>query len=119
MSEPWVGATASPLASDVVVLLALCFLIFDHPFLFSCYCTVPDDIDIALLRRFHSRIFVGPPSHKERIEMIANFMDGIQHCLDDKQVMSLANRIPGWSGSDIKVHLQYDGGCWCWTGRAG
>ncbi|CAM9242732.1 unnamed protein product, partial [Laminaria digitata] len=29
-------------------------------------------------------------------------MDGIQHCLDDKQVVSLANRIPGWSGSDIK-----------------
>lgn len=81
---------------------------------FRFWCAIvllPDDIDVALLRRFHSRIFVGPPSHKERIEMIANFMDGIQHCLDDKQVMSLADRIPGWSGSDIKVHLQYKRGC--------
>ena len=80
---------------------------------------LPDDIDIALLRRFHSRIFVGPPSHKERIEMIATFLDGIQHCLDDKQVTSLADRIPGWSGSDIKVHLQYEGGYRCLEGLGG
>lgn len=64
-----------------------------------------DDIDVALLRRFHSRIFVGPPSHKERVEMIVSFMDGIEHSLDHKQISSLADRIPGWSGSDIKVYV--------------
>lgn len=68
-----------------------------------------DDIDIALLRRFHSRIFVGPPSHKERVEMISSFMGSIDHCLDDKQFASLADRIPGWSGSDIKVCVHIAG----------
>lgn len=62
-----------------------------------------DDIDIALLRRFHSRVFVGPPNHKERVDMIASFMDGIEHHLDEKLMSRLADRISGWSGSDIKV----------------
>eukprot|EP00903_Cladosiphon_okamuranus_P007677 g7441.t2 len=61
-----------------------------------------DDIDVALLRRFHSRIFVGPPNHKERMAMIASFLEGIEHSLDDKQISSLAGRLPGWSGSDIQ-----------------
>jgi len=68
---------------------------------FSC----ADDIDVALLRRFHGRIFVGPPSHKERVDMIASFMQGIEHALDSDHLSSLADRLPGWSGSDIQVCL--------------
>lgn len=37
--------------------------------------------------------------------MIASFLEGIEHSLDDKQVSSLAGRLPGWSGSDIQVCL--------------
>ncbi|CAM9417750.1 unnamed protein product [Scytosiphon promiscuus] len=61
-----------------------------------------DDVDVAMLRRFHSRVFVGPPSHKERVDMINNFMKGIDVNLDDKQLSILADRTRGWSGSDIK-----------------
>ncbi|CAM9293034.1 unnamed protein product, partial [Hapterophycus canaliculatus] len=64
-----------------------------------------DDVDVAMLRRFHSRVFVGPPSHKERVDMIVSFMEGIDFKLDDKQLSILADRTHGWSGSDIKVHL--------------
>ncbi|CAM9994376.1 unnamed protein product [Ectocarpus sp. 6 AP-2014] len=61
-----------------------------------------DDIDIALLRRFHSRVFVGPPNHKERMDMIVSFMEGIEHSLDSTQISALADRVSEWSGSDIK-----------------
>ncbi|CAM9237328.1 unnamed protein product [Ectocarpus fasciculatus] len=61
-----------------------------------------DDIDIALLRRFHSRVFVGPPNHKERMDMIVSFMEGIEHSLDSEQLSTLADRVSEWSGSDIK-----------------
>lgn len=37
--------------------------------------------------------------------MIASFLEGIEHSLDDKQISSLAGRLPGWSGSDIQVRL--------------
>lgn len=37
--------------------------------------------------------------------MIASFLEGIEHSLDDKQISSLADRLPGWSGSDIQVCL--------------
>ncbi|CAM9727510.1 unnamed protein product [Ectocarpus sp. 4 AP-2014] len=61
-----------------------------------------DDIDIALLRRFHSRVFVGPPNHKERMDMIVSFMEGIEHSLDSTQISALSDRVSEWSGSDIK-----------------
>lgn len=35
--------------------------------------------------------------------MIVSFMEGIEHSLDHKQISNLADRIPGWSGSDIQV----------------
>lgn len=79
------------------------------PPLYFVYVLWADDIDIALLRRFHSRIFVGPPSHKDRVDMIVGFMGGIENSLDDKQLTSLAERISGWSGSDIKVCLKKKG----------
>lgn len=37
--------------------------------------------------------------------MIASFLEGIEHSLDDKHISSLADRLPGWSGSDIQVYL--------------
>ena len=37
--------------------------------------------------------------------MIASFLEGIEHSLDDKQISSLADRLPEWSGSDIQVCL--------------
>lgn len=37
--------------------------------------------------------------------MIVSFMEGIEHSLDHKQISSLADRIPGWSGSDIQVYV--------------
>lgn len=37
--------------------------------------------------------------------MIASFLEGIEHSLDDKQFSSLAGRLSGWSGSDIQVCL--------------
>lgn len=37
--------------------------------------------------------------------MIASFLEGIEHSLDDKQLSSLAGRLSGWSGSDIQVCL--------------
>lgn len=37
--------------------------------------------------------------------MIASFMQGIEHGLDNNHLSSLADRLPGWSGSDIQVCL--------------
>lgn len=62
-----------------------------------------DDVDIALLRRFHSRIFVGPPNATERMEMLSAFLAGIDHTITLEQLSTLADRLIGWTGSDIKV----------------
>lgn len=37
--------------------------------------------------------------------MIASFLGGVEHSLDDKQFSGLADRLAGWSGSDIQVRL--------------
>lgn len=42
--------------------------------------------------------------------MILRFMANIEHSISQEQLSSLADRLPGWSGSDIKVcPLGYDG----------
>ena len=37
--------------------------------------------------------------------MMASFMEGIEHALDNNHLSSLADRMLGWSGSDIQVCL--------------
>ena len=61
-----------------------------------------EDCDPALLRRFGVRVFVGPPSKRDRKKMFARHLSDINHNLSDSDLLLLACATDHWSGSDIQ-----------------
>ncbi|CAM9715449.1 unnamed protein product [Phaeothamnion confervicola] len=61
-----------------------------------------EDCDAALLRRFHARVYVGPPGRADRAALLRRFMEGVDCVLRDGDVAALAARTTGWSGSDVE-----------------
>lgn len=61
-----------------------------------------DDCDTALIRRFGVRVFVGPPSLRDRKKMLLHHLHGIDHSLGPCDVQLLATATENWSGSDIQ-----------------
>lgn len=61
-----------------------------------------EDCDPALLRRFGTRIFVGPPSKRDREKMLKRHLSGINHNLTPSDIEVLAESTNSWSGSDIQ-----------------
>lgn len=62
----------------------------------------PEDCDPALIRRFSVRVFVGPPSHRDRKRLLFRFLDGIEHSISRKELDEIAVATNGWSGSDLE-----------------
>jgi SpoVK/Ycf46/Vps4 family AAA+-type ATPase len=62
-----------------------------------------EDVDEALLRRFHARICVGPPTHAARVALLKSFVATVEHDLSAKQFEAIAHATEGWSGADIEV----------------
>jgi len=62
----------------------------------------PDDCDPALLRRFHVRILVGPPTKRDRQKIIHRLLSGVDHCLSDNDLLQIAIATEGFSGSDLE-----------------
>lgn len=62
-----------------------------------------EDVDEALLRRFHARICVGPPNHAARVALLNAFMATVEHDLSAKQFEAIAQATEGWSGADVEV----------------
>ena len=61
-----------------------------------------EDCDPALLRRFGIRVFVGPPSKRDRKKMLQLHLRDIDHDLSGTDIDLLANVTDKWSGSDIQ-----------------
>jgi SpoVK/Ycf46/Vps4 family AAA+-type ATPase len=61
-----------------------------------------EDIDEAIIRRFESRIYVGPPNYNARIQLIGSYLTSITHSLTSKDFDAIAELTYDWSGSDIE-----------------
>jgi SpoVK/Ycf46/Vps4 family AAA+-type ATPase len=60
-----------------------------------------DDVDVALLRRFHARVGVGLPDACDRLALISKYLDGLDHTLTPLDKQAVAARTESWSGSDV------------------
>lgn len=61
----------------------------------------PQDLDSAVLRRFHKRILVDLPGQNDRKAIIKNNLNKIKHSITGKDLIALAKKLDGFSGSDI------------------
>ena len=61
-----------------------------------------NDLDPAFLRRFSSRVLVASPPNEDRAMLLAHFLTGLAHSLEDGHFQCLATATDGWSGSDLK-----------------
>ena len=61
----------------------------------------PFDLDTAALRRFPKRIYVGVPDLTTRAQLIAKLLHSQSHTLTNHQIVELASRAEGYSGSDL------------------
>ena len=62
-----------------------------------------EDIDIAIQRRFESKVFVGPPEDADRFLLFKHFMNEIECDLTTEDYDYLCQMTRGWTGSDIEV----------------
>lgn len=61
----------------------------------------PFDLDTAALRRFPKRIYVGVPDLDTRAKLITKLLQSQAHTLTRSQILELAARTDGYSGSDL------------------
>ncbi|CAF0772037.1 unnamed protein product [Brachionus calyciflorus] len=61
----------------------------------------PYDLDSAALRRFPKRVYVGLPDLNTRVALIKKLIDSHAHSLSESQIIDLARRADGYSGSDL------------------
>jgi SpoVK/Ycf46/Vps4 family AAA+-type ATPase len=54
-----------------------------------------EDVDVALLRRFHARVAVPPPAAAELKRMCWAFLEGVEHCIADADLQALSRRLEG------------------------
>ncbi|CAK82271.1 unnamed protein product (macronuclear) [Paramecium tetraurelia] len=62
---------------------------------------LPWAIDSAIRRRFEQRIYIPLPDYKGRFYLIQNQLRKTPNCLTLDQMKELANKLDGYSGSDI------------------
>lgn len=61
----------------------------------------PFDLDTAALRRFPKRIYVGIPDLDTRAQLLTKLLHSQAHSLTRSQILELAARTDGYSGSDL------------------
>ena len=62
----------------------------------------PEDCDPALLRRFAVRVFVGPPTRRDRKKILSKFLSDVEHRITPSQLEEIAAATEGWSGSELE-----------------
>ena len=66
----------------------------------------PYSLDQAVRRRFDKRIYIPLPDEPARAHMFRVHLGDTPHCLSERDFASLAERSPGFSGSDIAVAVK-------------
>lgn len=68
----------------------------------------PEDIDSALLRtgRIDTKIYVGLPNFKDRVQMFELFLKDIFDFTKDLDIEILAEKTKGFNGADIKEYVE-------------
>ena len=61
----------------------------------------PQDLDSAVLRRFDKRILVDIPTQDDRVTMLQNCLNDVKHSVGKKDLVEIAKKLEGYSGSDI------------------
>lgn len=61
----------------------------------------PFDLDDAARRRMPKRIYVPLPEQATRYNLLSHLLNGESHCLTDAQVSDVAEKLQGYSCSDI------------------
>lgn len=61
----------------------------------------PFDLDDAARRRMPKRIYVPLPEHATRYNLLSNLLKGENHCLSEQEVTEVAQKLEGYSCSDI------------------
>ena len=67
-----------------------------------------EDLDEAVVRRFESKIFIGPPDRASRALQVLAFLQGVHHSLTSADLDTIADLTFSWSGSDIEVQAPFD-----------
>ncbi|GAU88729.1 hypothetical protein RvY_01368 [Ramazzottius varieornatus] len=62
---------------------------------------LPQELDLAALRRFPKRIMISLPDEEARISMLRNLLKNHQHRLDQNDFEEVADLTEGYSGSDL------------------
>lgn len=65
-----------------------------------------EDLDEAVVRRFESKIFIGPPDRASRALQVLAFLQGVHHSLTSTDLDTIADLTFSWSGSDIEVEAR-------------
>ncbi|CAK90855.1 unnamed protein product (macronuclear) [Paramecium tetraurelia] len=63
----------------------------------------PQDIDDAVLRRFTVKILIDQPELKVRVEMVKSLLSKVKNNLTEQQFQYVAEKLQGYSASDIKA----------------
>ncbi|CAD8141729.1 unnamed protein product [Paramecium octaurelia] len=63
----------------------------------------PQDIDDAVLRRFTVKILIDQPELKVRVEMVKSLLSKVKNNLTEQQFQQVAEKLQGYSASDIKA----------------
>ena len=66
----------------------------------------PQDLDDAARRRLTARLYIGLPEENARSQLIQNCLRTENHDLTEEQILTLAQKTKGYSGSDIKSLCQ-------------
>ncbi|XP_050278985.1 protein SUPPRESSOR OF K(+) TRANSPORT GROWTH DEFECT 1-like [Quercus robur] len=65
----------------------------------------PDDLDVAMRRRFDKRIYIPLPNRKARKQIFKLHIGNTPHNLSTKDFQDLAKKTRGFSGSDISIFV--------------
>uniref|UniRef100_A0A7N2KP16 Uncharacterized protein n=1 Tax=Quercus lobata TaxID=97700 RepID=A0A7N2KP16_QUELO len=66
----------------------------------------PDDLDVAMRRRFDKRIYIPLPNRKARKQIFKLHIGNTPHNLSTKDFQDLAKKTRGFSGSDISIFVK-------------
>ena len=70
-----------------------------------------EDLDEAVLRRFESKIFVGAPDRRDRVQLVHHYLRGLPlDALGEREMLGVAELTQGWSAADIEILCREAGG---------
>ena len=71
----------------------------------------PNSLDPALRRpgRFDREIEIGIPSATDRLDILTKVMNNISHDVTSKDIQTIANKLHGFVGADIKMLVKEAG----------